>query len=406
MSASTELNLAQGGGLLSFDSRRALDAWVVDEAKAWSDILPRLRGTNIRYAALAAMAIQERLNAIVAAVGDKAGDLAEVGQRVRDASFQNGEQFISAKSAAGLLVAQLAARDIHVAGAALAYLSRTNFARRSYNPNEENWTWPFQEGVSAAQLLEAGLGNTSISAEKQALELLHSTWVGNLSTLQNEYLDQIRQNMTDLNQRIEIEAQHDDEFGESLRSQKQILTETQTAAEDDHRRVRELFMKHMALEAPVKYWRSRAKWGHALGGVMLGVTLVAGALLALYFQRLMTKLLAAVTTTANHVGDSAPPLDWPHYSIAGATLLLGAWGIRILLRVAFGFWDSATDAGERATIIQTYLALLKDPGGLPAEAISVLLQAIVRPSGTRGDNPGLFDAEALKQASEFVKGKG
>ena len=68
--------------------------------------------------------------------------------------------------------------------------------------------------------------------------------------------------------------------------------------------------------------------------------------------------------------------------IFGIIAVLGVWLARIIVRIFLSHLHLETDAKERVTMIQTYLALLREEHALKENERQVILQTLFRPSAT------------------------
>ena len=74
----------------------------------------------------------------------------------------------------------------------------------------------------------------------------------------------------------------------------------------------------------------------------------------------------------------------PYWKLAllGIIAVLGVWLARLIVRIFLSHLHLGTDAKERVTMIQTYLALLREEHGLKDDERQLILQTLFRPSAT------------------------
>jgi hypothetical protein len=132
------------------------------------------------------------------------------------------------------------------------------------------------------------------------------------------------------------------------------------------------FKDGMALRGPVEYWSSKATWHQTKStrlmrwsfGSMAGLTFVLGAIAWWIAHDLKT--------------DSAP--DAWKVSVLVLVGVLGIWVVRLVIRMWLSHAHLATDADERVTMVQTYLALLEDGKMTKDEDRALVLTPLFRPA--------------------------
>ena len=136
--------------------------------------------------------------------------------------------------------------------------------------------------------------------------------------------------------------------------------------------LKRVFKDGMALRGPVEYWSTKAKthltkstnlmrWSF---GSMAGLTFVLGSIAWWIAHDLKT--------------DSAP--DAWKVSVLVLVGVLGIWVVRLVIRMWLSHAHLATDADERVTMVQTYLALLEDGKMTKDEDRELVLTPLLRPA--------------------------
>ncbi|HDV5807106.1 TPA: hypothetical protein RJD87_002938, partial [Legionella pneumophila] len=77
----------------------------------------------------------------------------------------------------------------------------------------------------------------------------------------------------------------------------------------------------------------------------------------------------------------------------------GVWITRLFAKIFIANLHLKTDADERVTMIQTYLALLREGNGPQNDERQLILQTLFRPSTTgfiKDDGPAMFYESILK----------
>lgn len=133
---------------------------------------------------------------------------------------------------------------------------------------------------------------------------------------------------------------------------------------------RNTYLEYMSLRMPVDYWGNRAhrRWLWAIGwGVAFVVAAVVSIVLIWHFVE--GELLAQ---------DAATFKPWVAIR-AGGVGIIGLWILKILSKNLNSNIHLATDAAERKTMIETYLALEKD-GKLSSKDRELILNPLFRPT--------------------------
>lgn len=224
----------------------------------------------------------------------------------------------------------------------------------------------------ALQYEQGTAGN--LDAERKEVKALWSeldSVLGSWRRITKEYDKRAAWLFEGANGQIENQA---DEFTELLKNSKQELGQ-----------IEDVYSKKLALQSSVAYWTTKetkhlelAKtWGIAAAATAGCVVLVIGLLV--YFvlgETTVDKLQAWQVTTS------------------AVILTFGVWGVRTLVKIFMSHTHSAEDANERVTMIQTYLAMLRDDGSVTPEDRGVILDSLFRPGHfglIKEDGPGTFE---------------
>jgi hypothetical protein len=148
----------------------------------------------------------------------------------------------------------------------------------------------------------------------------------------------------------------------------QVLEAHESAMAD----LKRAFKDEMALRGPVEYWSAKASthqtkatnlmWGSF--GSMAGLGVVLGGLATWIFQ------------TMNKDGI---PDTWK-VSVLVLVGVLGIWAVRLVVRMWLSNAHLSTDAEERVTMVQTYLALIEDGKMTKDEDRALVLTPLFRPA--------------------------
>ena len=138
-----------------------------------------------------------------------------------------------------------------------------------------------------------------------------------------------------------------------------------------------LYMEHMALQAPVEYWKRKAS-EHKTGAktmrkFLLGYAVIGTIVLLAGLYYLFTRSIEVVT-------DGAPVSVLFILATMGIVVTtIAFWVGRILARLYLSEEHLKTDAGERATMVETYLALTK-ANQASKEDRGIILASLFRPT--------------------------
>jgi len=162
-----------------------------------------------------------------------------------------------------------------------------------------------------------------------------------------------------------------EEFGARLQAQIDALRAETQASIESIQRTEKVYTEHMALQGPVTYWtnkskehRELARWV-AIGGLAYAVAIVWYA-----YARGFWDLLHLVKDAVNETHQVQ--IAYVILSMAIFVLTIAFWIGRLVSRTYVSQSHLALDAAERATMVQTYLALANEDKVSPPERQLVL----------------------------------
>ncbi len=166
------------------------------------------------------------------------------------------------------------------------------------------------------------------------------------------------------------------------------------------RRLAELedtYDKKLALRKPVQYWRRKGVTHYSIAGTLLVLLLSAGGLFVYWLVGFTEEFVGA----ANAIDE-----PWRYlttFLIAG----LGIWGLRVGVKVLISQLHLASDSRQRATLILTYLALLREGEGLDDKDKELILNIVFAPgqSGLLQEGVG-GPSTALDRLAKLISGAG
>lgn len=132
------------------------------------------------------------------------------------------------------------------------------------------------------------------------------------------------------------------------------------------------FKDGMALRGPVEYWSKKAEMHQAKSKSLMWWSFgsIAGLAIALG---------CIAGWVAHNLDKDTAPEAWK-VSVLVLVGVLGIWVVRLVIRMWLSHAHLATDAGERVTMVQTYLALLEDGKMTKDEDRALVLTPLFRPA--------------------------
>jgi hypothetical protein len=177
-----------------------------------------------------------------------------------------------------------------------------------------------------------------------------------------------------------------------MRNQLRYWRSHHAASEASIKAVEDTYKEHMGLKAPVEYWQKKAE-SHGRSERLLRLLVTA------FFAVAITAIIIAFwnvgwTLINLSLAPGAKPLPPGVYVVASAGLGSAAgvlfWGGRLLTKLYLSQHHLRQDAEERATMTETYLALIENQAA-DTEDRQVILNALFRatPDGIVKEEGGL-----------------
>ena len=205
-------------------------------------------------------------------------------------------------------------------------------------------------------------GNTdTVKAQRSALESMKQDWNTQFEK-QHETLRKQNQKLTE--GVIELKSQYDGLIKSS--------TDQTKKAEEKLKDIEQTYDEKLALQSSVTYWKDKCAKHQRIMWYMGVATLLCSILTGLGFVWWVHKYLEGPVTQI--------PLS--KFGVTLAISSLGIWLTRLLSKIFISNLHLRTDADERITMIQTYLALLREGKGPKDEERQLILQTLFRPSST------------------------
>lgn len=230
-------------------------------------------------------------------------------------------------------------------------------------------------------------GNTeTVTAIKNSLEITQSEWTENFSS----HFKEVKNNNEILNHELDLLKGQHEELIEKCNDQ----LEKQAAEFNSQIREHEVMLNDithtydnkLALQSSVSYWKNKKK-SHKYIMIWVGiVTFLFACATGVGFVWASFKLLQETINQA--------PFWKLGFMLAISSF--GVWLTRLSAKIFISNLHLCTDSSERVTMIQTYLALLREGSGPKDDERQLILQTLFRPSSTgfvSEEGPtGIFEA--------------
>jgi Family of unknown function (DUF6161)/MIR domain len=339
-------------GTLNFYSIDEFAAWFSSEKRFWSWIqsTPGISALNQAFRDVLSSIEAALTEAINRRDGDDAprrvADLA----RVVNAVYPSGKWLASIEPKARFLEEVRVRKGNLIAANALAF-----FLSQAGSQGQSRETF---EGAFIAFAYEAGLAGIAAS------EMASFSDARRTVEVEAELLRKGRQDL--FAQDTEVLK------GFADRSEKQIAEwESKRKDADERLKVLEaVFHNKIGVESSVGYWKRKGWFNFALACVFALGGMGAGIFFYFGLTRMAGELLGMEKIGVH---------DYWRFAVIVFSLTFAIWICRLLVRLVFSNLHQWTDARERQTMIQTYLALRKE-GYLPEnKELSLVLGVLFRP---------------------------
>jgi hypothetical protein len=362
-----DLDLESNGGLVQFYSVEEVQAWVTHEVTFWQWLQKSTSyDANTRSIWNQQASPWNRLNDNIAKLKSNPPDPEKEKylQSIRDilvASYKARKSLHSSTPAAKKLLEYSSDDTNQIAIITAAYmLGYFINAPVKFNVQRPDSIINIVRGNQEAMLFAKGISGIS-DAERSAMNELRQT----AATLNNDLAEQTRRAKDSLasseNSLSNLQRSISEKFDK--------LFETSSKTLED---ISNTYDKKLALQAAVKYWTDKAE-RHRNLSILFGAAFVVTLLTAGYLGFLeLYPLLKDV-----------PANERPEYSVIALIIIsavVSIWIVRLIVRVLLSHIHLQRDSSERATMLLTYLALLREGSGLKDDEKKLILQSLFRPS--------------------------
>lgn len=352
------LKLKCGDGTeLEVDNGERLEAWVAEERSrmSWATGSDGFNNwTKVREQ------FERGWKELAAAA--KAGDQEPL-ERAWRSTYGEESTLIRSDSPEGVALIKLAAEEAMAANAVLAVLMRVANLSRLVNQNHN-----FKVFYSAAAMTASVLRGVPAvaSGELESLRQRARTKVRELAEATRE-IDVWREKAAAT---LQVQEEQWDELRRNSEQESAKLIEQ---ARTEFEETKKYFTTELGLRAPVTYWAGEQESGQKAtlwsGFAFFGALILAIALLMGF--------AGPLRDFADVAGAAAPARL--AILVAGGTLVF--WLLRMLARIFLSNYHRTKDAGERVTMLKTFLALLQEKR-IEGDMIGLALSAVFRPGST------------------------
>lgn len=361
------IDCGPSGGLLTFDSLDEVQKWHDNERSAWQWLNE-------------ACSRETGLGPIWGFVEQSIGQIKKQVDRIRNTAatdpsypklienfltvtkrLYGDRKFFTAISLEGQFIHNL--KDSHgeaIAGYAIPWLSNQGIAPVLSQPTSIKaaiYVDRFQESITSETI-------TSTQSSYRGL-------VETLTERTNNHINELSQREQELTLKIaaftEDVGKYNKTAEESFSEATKQLEEYKAKFADSVKNITEAFEKHTALSTPVTYWTKRKQNGWLMAGLSFLMFLGLGYFV---FDVFNEKILVGAPEA----------FSWPHISKALVALTLSLWVLRLVARYFIAQLSLSFDADERAMLIQTYLAIIKDGHSMTPDEKRNIFDSIFRRS--------------------------
>ncbi|MES2599135.1 MAG: DUF6161 domain-containing protein [Verrucomicrobiota bacterium] len=189
---------------------------------------------------------------------------------------------------------------------------------------------------------------------------------------ENCRLNQIHQDSLQARDKALVELQSNKEkaLNDLHSSQDQAYAKLTAEYEQKFQAIKKLYTDELALRAPVDYWE-KSRRGHVK--LAKRYALASGILVSVFG----TALGILIHWAFGSLGQNENPKHWEVGVVVVSTFFV-VWIIRLIIRLFLSHQHLATDAEQKVTMVNTFLALGKEEGGVAKEDRTIILQQLFK----------------------------
>ncbi len=322
--------------------------------------------------------------------------------------------YVTSKSPEGQAILQAGRRDIDIAALLLTDASRQDVTFDVRTSNNYTGRFNLAQVVGALVAYELNRNGIPDQLDRQAgLDAVQRGAQAQFERLRGE-VDEAH--LLVIGARAELEDQRKTQDA-TLKAMHEAFEAGMEAekkrAEEQVAEARKVFLEDIRIQGAVEYWRGTARTARQATWWHLGAFVVVAALAVAGMVVLMGRFIAVDAAADDMVGP--PPWNWPLIAIAlkdlgliGTALLslpvvLLLWVLKHLARGYIDAKRTAADALHRATLIETYLALVKDKDAQIDEKVRLLMLGAIFSHPGAGNDADSYPATIV---DALLKGRG
>jgi hypothetical protein len=249
------------------------------------------------------------------------------------------------------------------------------------------------EGVFLALQYKRGIPET-VDAQRKELETLKRGWATRFGKQHQEIKEKGEELTAEIAEHEQVFVSINNKLIAFYETEEERFAALYKKVEEELSEIKRIYDEKLALQSSVAYWKEKRSH-HS--NVMLGIgiaTLVLGLGTMGVFMYKASEL----------VNETITQVPLAKLSILLAVSTAGIWLTRLCTKIFVSNLHLRTDADERVTMIQTYLALLREGNGPKEDDLQLILSSLFRPTSTgfiKEDGPaGFFElVKAFKKDS-------
>ena len=224
---------------------------------------------------------------------------------------------------------------------------------------------------------------STVESQAESLESLSTEWNGRFN---KQHLELRAQNEALVKEIGDLRNQFSTLKEEISAQKEEQVTSFTTQLEESEKTLSDIaqtYDEKLALQASVQYWSDKRALHTKVMWWVGGATILLAALTGGGFILAAHKLLQVTVSE----------VELWRLGVMLAISTFGVWVTRLSAKIFISNLHLRTDADERVTMIQTYLALLREGAGPTEDERQLILQTLFRPSTTgfiKDDGPSAF----------------
>ena len=278
-------------------------------------------------------------------------------------TFRNQNQLITSNSAAAQFVSSLSTQE----DAAVAAYALTNLLGLETNQSSIR---ALKGAFSAFRFQQPA--EPSEKSHVEALASIFSEWNERFNAQHTE----LQSTHDEIVNQIQAKREEFESIVESINDTKTAQAEEFQAKVEEAQKtledITQTYDQKLALQSSVTYWKEKRAFHTNVMWWMGGATLLIAAASGAVFVYSAFQLLDF----------TVKDLALSKIGVMLAISTFGIWITRLASKIFISNLHLRTDADERVTMVQTYLALLREGSGPKEEERQLILQTLFRPSTT------------------------